>query len=334
MKVEILSPPRMPYGTIGASAGNIVAYEIAEQFKAMGLLGGNPDCRLTIWDSDALIKFGMELPTVVYQGDYDGEPALCRLRDQPLFQEVPSLLRRSVRLAGIWRDQRRIANKLKHARAICHTADSNVDRYSYPRSIYVGNTWTNLGGLGRQFKNGVRAKIIGHIGKLSATGSTYGLQFLRKSLSYIEHEMGSTPYTIHIIGDGALAPGLRDLAFMPRVIMQGYVADLDAEIANADVVCVLNNAGPYLAAYSRHLLAWSSGACLAVHSRSRLAVPEMNYDNAAMGSTPQSMAWAIAEACRNTAYNRRIREAGYATYFQSFRPSIIATKLASELETI
>src|SRR5262249_43198518 len=160
-------------------------------------------------------------------------------------------------------------------------------------SIYLPNTWTDeweSPALSR-VPTGPPYKIIGHAGYLNRTGSTFGLDFLLNQLMRaLDAVMGNLDYSVHIIGSGEIAPVVKPLLNHPRLVVRGFVPDLNAELASSHVFMLLNNAGSYHAAYTRHILAWSMGLCLAAHSNSQRAIPEMNEENCLMADSAGELA--------------------------------------------
>jgi hypothetical protein len=95
---------------------------------------------------------------------------------------------------------------------------------------------------------------------------------------------------------------------------------------------LLNNAGSYHAAYTRHLVAWSQGLCLIVHENSRRAIPEIRHmENAIVGSTPEEIARMIRMAATDQELNLRVRKGGRATYERYFTPAVVVRTLADEI---
>jgi glycosyltransferase involved in cell wall biosynthesis len=211
-------------------------------------------------------------------------------------------------------------------------------QHKHPHSIYARNTWPDFyrnrlniaerAGSLRLAKHTI--KIIGHLGYLNRTGSSFGLRFLTKSLSEIDKIMADLNYEIHIIGGGEIASGLRQYTNHEHLVWQGYVEDLDHELESSDIFLLLNNAGPYQAAFTRHLVAWSMGLCLIVHANSVKAIPEIAHmENALVVSNSAELAQSIFLATTNADLNRRIREGGRATYEKYFTPQSVAATLSN-----
>lgn len=307
-----------------------------------------PDAVLTLWAPQGVAASSdiTSVPRVAYHGDIEFEPRACRLvLDRTLFGlPQPSLLHpRSllqyiddrIRLYITGRTHLRL---LRDISCIANTTASNATYYTkhgHPNSVYVGNTWMPDDLPVPEYPTG-EVTMIGHVGALDRTGSTYGLRYLlRDLLPALEKEFGDVPFSIHIVGGGQAQPGIRPLLKHPRVVMRGFVDDLDSEARAAHAFCILNNAGPYRAAYTRHLVGWSLGACVVAHSNSKEAIPELSHgENAILGADPATMARDIKRACLDPAENVRLRTGGRDTFLRTSTPDLLATRLYSLLTSL
>jgi hypothetical protein len=308
-----------------------------------------PDAILTLWSPEGVAAtHGLhDCPKVAYQGDVEFVPMQMRVKDRALFVGNENPIRRELRRVSGWLRLR--AFRQAHLRlmqdvdVIANVTARNAEFYrrqGHPRSIYVPNTWTDLGGpaaagaLRSPASTERRTiKIIGHVGHLGRTGSTYGLRYLlTELLPALEREMAPLPYEVHIIGAGDAVPALRPWLSHPRIVLRGFVEELDRELIASDVFLLLNNAGPYRAAFTRHVIAWSMGLCLIVHDNSRQAIPELfHLDNALAGSTPSEIARLVRLAATDQDLNRRVRAGGRRTYERFFTPKAVAEQLAAEM---
>ncbi len=285
-----------------------------------------------------------DCPKIVFQGDLDFHPDYVRMKDHALFaKSLFDDLAKTIRmpLRSFWISQ----FKEMHIRLMCDTdaivnaTAVNAEFYRnnhHPRSVYAGTTWKDLGddaALSAVSDSAGRViNIIGHVGSLGMTGSTYGLKFLLSELvPALKDVMQGLDYNIHIIGGGSIAPRLGPLLKQERVVVHGFVKDLDTELRSGDVFVFVNNAGRHLAAYSRHIIAWSMGLCLIVHARSRLTIPEIEHmKNALVGQTAKEIAEMIRLAATDKDLNMRIRRGGRETYERHFTPSVLAGVMANE----
>lgn len=305
------------------------------------------DAILSIWSPEGVAAaVGSGLPIFSYHGDVDFAPALARHHDSVLFglPSHPLSRWRRVRWLSAFRN---IHVKLMRDIDIvaCVTA-ANAEFYraqGHSRPIYLQNTWTDLGGkalpLAESRYAGSRTepiRIVGHVGGLGRTGNTYGLRFLLGELiPALEGVMAGVDYRIHIIGAGEPVPALRPLLRHPRVIVRGFLPDLDAELMVSDLFLLLNNAGSYYAAYTRHIIAWSMGLCLVTHANSIPAIPELvPGENVLAASAAADLAVLIARAATDPTFNLGIRRGGRNTYTRFFTPARVAERIGEELDTL
>jgi len=320
----------------------------------------NPDAILSVWSPEGLAAtHGLSRrPRIAYQGDVDFAPAESRLSDRMLFPAttkqdghgtaVKTLLHYMRTRYELMEFKRAHFTLMSQVDLITNVTASNAEIYRrcsrHQRSIYIRNTWSDpgipnmsLGDWNDREKNGRQPiKIIGHVGYLNSTGSIYGLKFLLVDLMpYLEKVMGGLDYQIHIIGGGEITPSLRPYLRHDRIVLRGYVQDLDQELRSCRVLLLLNNAGTYQAAYTRHLVAWAMGLCLVVHANSKRAIPEINHaENALAGTTPDEVARMIFLAVSNPELNARVRKGGRTTYEQYFTPLVVVETLSKEIEGV
>ncbi|MFH1670091.1 MAG: glycosyltransferase [Patescibacteria group bacterium] len=307
--------------------------EIQERMK-----GFNVDAILSLWTNDALAATQqIDIPKVAYHGDLDFESQLCVLKNQDLFNPNPR--RGFMRFVDLL-DQRmrNVMYKRTHVALmrgvdfVANITDRNAKFYTkhgHPNSIYVGNLWVDPEEAVTPSFNNETFKIIGHMGSLGNTGSAFGLKFLlQEVLPHLDEVFGDCSYELHIIGGGKLPEILKPHTKHPKVYMQGFVKDLNPELRSCDVFCVLNNAGPYQAAFTRHMVGWSLGLCLVAHQKSTLAIPEIAHEeNALLGSTGREVAQSIARAALDLELNMQLRRKGRETYEAYFTPAIVTRKL-------
>ena len=311
------------------------------------------DVVLTIWSPEGIgATHGIPgVPRIAYHGDIDFGPPAARMRDRALFS-LPQNRRSPSRL--LWdslRERMWLAsfkrahlNLMRGLDVIANVTACNADYYTaegHKRSIYVGNVWPDPAAetppagdpIPSHHLSSRPIKIIGHVGKLGQTGSTYGLRFLlAELLPELDRAMDGLDYEVHIIGGGQIVPALRPMLSQPRLLLRGFVEDLDGEFRSSDVFLLLNNAGSYQAAYTRHVVAWAQGLCLIVHENSCRAIPEIRHmENALVGSTPADIARMVRLAATDPELNLRLRKGGRATYEQFFTPAAVAQALAAEI---
>ena len=306
----------------------------------------NPDAVLTLWSPEGIAATHHleDMPRVAYQGDVDFVPGLTRQAEPELF--FPT--RRRSALAGL-RDRlwyaeayRAHLRLMRRVTVIANVTAANADYYranGHPRSVYVRNTWPDP--ESKRLSAGPSApaqrgpfKIIGHVGYLDRTGSTYGLRLLlTEVMPCLREELAGLDYEVHVIGGGEPVPVLRPLMTQDRLVVRGFVEDLEAEYDSADAMVLLNSASPDRCAYTRHLIAWSHGLCLIVHEYSRQAIPEIvHLENALVGGSAAEIARLIRLSLTDDATNWKVRSGGLSTYRQYFTPAAVARGVEAELK--
>ena len=300
---------------------------------------------LTIWSPEGVAAtHSTPVPRIIYHGDIDFGPWQARALNPSLFP-VQSWMPRTLanlldrfQLASFRRAHMRL---IRRTDVIANVTAANARFYSdrgHPRSIYMPNTWTEDGSSSKAAPvcSQPPYKIIGHAGYLNRTGSTFGLSFLMRELvPALDTVMADLDYRIHIIGSGEIAPSLRPYLSHPRLVVRGFVPDLTEELSSSHAFLLLNNAGSYHAAYTRHILAWSMGLCLIAHSNSKLAIPEMEHmKNCLMANSALEIAELVRRSVLDPALNHTVRQGGRETYDRYFRPEHIASALAREIDGV
>ena len=323
--------------------GSLLRSEVCSHIQAAA-----PDVILPLWCTQGVAAtHGCKAaPRVAYHGDIDYEPSLARsVKDYALFHAAKSAgiftlfgrLDRMLRIALFRRAHLRL---MQGVDAIANITARNSDFYrahGHTHSFYVGNTWVDSGKPIQKECSSGPIKIIGHVGYLDRTGSTYGLRYLlRDVMPSLRQAMASRPFEVHIIGGGEPFPEIKRLLQQPNIVRHGFIADLESELRCADLFCLFNNAGPLRAANTRHLVAWASGLCLVAHQRSKEAIPELEHmRNCVLVDHPKEAGILLARAAVDAALNTALRYAGRETYEHNFTPAIVGGKLEKILkETI
>lgn len=312
------------------------------------------DVVLTIWSPEGVAAtHGLDVPRVAFHGDIDFEPGEARYRDAWLFGvdartawwRSRGPVARSLALARdrLWQAEFRRSHYvlMDDVDSIANVSALNARHYAdrgHRRSYYARNLWhvstdgTDVPSRGA----GGQTVILGHAGRLDSTTSTYGLRYLLvRVLPELERALEGRDWRLDIVGGGSLAAALQPLSRHPRVVMRGFVPDLDREVRSAEAFLILNNAAPFKAAHTRHLVAWSLGACMIVHRDSTLAIPEISDgENALTGGTPREIADLVRRAVTEPDLNARLRKSGRETFLRWFTPTAVASDLAREMLSV
>jgi len=323
--------------------------EVADQFK--------PDILLAVVSPHgaSAIATVKEYPTIIFQGDIDFMSDKVRLNYERLFHDSSTKKKYHMRhrIAKYIR-RRRFQNYEKShkyvslcADAIVSASANNVQYYKdmgHPKVTYVGTTWTNQpistidyrSSLARDGSIAKPFKIIGHVGFLNSTASTFGLEYLlQKLMPELHQEMKGYQFEVHIIGGGALAKPIQAKLKQKNVIVRGYVEDLDVELMDSNVFLFLNNVGPAKAIFSRQIMAWALGLCLVVHEGSKEALPELEHGkNALVGASASEIASLVRSACLDKKRNRKLCEGGRDTFDKHFTPLAISKKIIAVMKDV
>ncbi len=308
------------------------------------------DAVLTLWCPEGLAAthYLKEVPRVAYNGDLDFVPTKVRMMDSHLFRGagardeggVKAIFKGLTSKIGIKNYELKHLEVMKKVNVIANVTASNSPYYSkhgHGRSIYIQNTWLDMMEAyqeeGEQAAFDEPINIIGHVGFLRSTGSMYGLRYLLEELlPELEISMAGLDYRIQVIGGGEPAESLKPVLDNGRIVMRGFVEDLDRELRASQIFLMLNNSGRYLAAFTRHVVAWSMGLCLVVHSNSVKAIPEIEHmKNALVGDSPAKIAEMIRLASTDMEINHKIRQGGRETYLKYFKPEKVAEALNREI---
>jgi len=304
------------------------------------------DLVFELWSPESLAACSsIAAPVFTYQGNPDHLPHTARLAHSALFGYPDRTLRQRALLAL----RRRAARnwKREHLRLMSTTRwtanNSALDAAFYtqqghPNSSYVQNMWPDVYGEGwrerREAPSNEERMIVGSIGNLGSTGNTFGLAFLGTEIVPALERLLGDRFAVHVFGNGAPYPLVAAALEHPRVRMRGWVDDLDAEIAAAEVFLLANNnCEDFRVGHTRVLHAWTLGACLVAHENIALAMPEIVHgENALLGRTGDELAAHVAAVLDDQSLRRRLGDAGRATYERFFTPELVIGRVLEIVE--
>lgn len=204
---------------------------------------------------------------------------------------------------------------------------------------YVSNTWLDpVGDAWRQRRVAAEARqpgtvILGGMGSAVAAGTLQGIRFWSTEvLPRLEQAIGDLDWTVTICGrrTDELPADVRARLSGPRVVIKGFVEDIDEEMLSSHVFLMCNNAGTYSGGYTRVIYAMSTGACMVAHRRIVDSMPEVRHgENALLGETAEEITALTVQAVRDPDLRRRIGEGARATYEAEYHPRAVAAKLAA-----
>jgi glycosyltransferase involved in cell wall biosynthesis len=311
---------------------------IDERLRSM-----SADIVFVFWNSEGLAATyrNHRVPRIAYYGMPDHAASLARLEDADLFDVHRSPVAAAIErrnLAHLEKAQIALMNDCDVVTNLCAEHADYFSANGHPRSLYMPNVWPPASRPSARRANGTggKLKIFGSMGRLSATGNTYGLHYIgQELLPRLDRAIGPDAYEMHILGSGDPVPAVARVLNHPSLRMRGWVEDIDMEIESSDVFLVANNTGRYRGAHTRFLHAWSLKASCVAHSYNAQAMPEMiHMKNALLGETPDQIVDMILQAYRQPELRQRIGEAGFETFNRCFRPPVVAGRLLAEMESL
>ncbi|MFN3399042.1 MAG: glycosyltransferase [Ferrovibrio sp.] len=300
---------------------------LAAEIDAVGA-----DAALLFWDT--LAEFAVPLlqtPVFGYLARPPQEAGLARIRERK-----PGL-RRSMDLMRLRAQMRRHFDRLQRLRGAGNICALDSRQYA-ARGVacsYIPNSWEDPVGAGwlarREDAEAGRDRphILGNIGALDATGNSFGMQYLGAAvLPRLTAIAGDRDWVISICGTRRLTPAVAQVLQHPRVVVKGFVADIDGEMLSSAIFLLLNNAGPYTGGYTRVIYAFATGACLIAHANLAASMPELRHgENCLLADTPDGIAAEIDTALRDPALRRRLGAAARQTYENCYAPGQVARQL-------
>jgi glycosyltransferase involved in cell wall biosynthesis len=290
-----------------------------------------------LWSPEGLAACStVDAPVFAYQGNPDHLPETARVDHPALFGVPQERFRQRAFLAlrrQAARNWKRVhLDLMATTRWTANNSALDAAYYSehgHPRSYYVQNLWPDVYGAGWRERREVppteERMIVGSIGNLGSTGNTFGLRYLGAEIvPALERRLGDR-FAVHVFGNGAPYPLVAAALDRPRIRMRGWVDDLDAEMAAAEIFLLANNnCEDFRVGHTRVLHAWSLGSCLVAHENIALAMPEIVHgENALLGRTGDELAAHLETVLDDDALRRGLGDAGRATYERWFTPQFV-----------
>lgn len=292
------------------------------------------DVALLYWDTwfEFIIPAMPDMPFAGYLARPPTEAGLTAL------SAMPHGLRRWVlhrRLIGRRRRHLRRASQLRAVANICAIDAAWYSENGVPCS-YIPNTWPDAFGSdvikARRAAEATRSgiHILGNIGNLSATGNGFGLTFTAtKVVPILEQLIPDIDWTVNICGSGRPTPEVAAALDRGRIVVRGFVPDIDDEVISNHIFLLCNNAGPHTGGYTRVVFVMSSAGCLIAHKKLAESMPELEHDvNCLLGGDAHKIAELIALATKDEATRHRIGAAARQTYESEYAPDVVAARLA------
>jgi len=179
-------------------------------------------------------------------------------------------------------------------------------------------------------------KIIGGLGKINATGSRIGLNFLLKNiLPTIDSKLYKNDWIMNFYGKGYAKKDINIIDSYSNLKFYGFVDDIDRELIRNDIALLFNNAGNYTGTYTRVPYLMSSGICLIAHKNLGKSVPELiNGKNIIMGETSEEISELIIETIHNEDLRRNIGNNARKTFLEYFSVEKVVEKFSQGIKNI
>lgn len=301
------------------------------------------DAVLIPW-SEWLTHTCSELPVIkfAYYGNPDPKSALAQLALTKAY-ENPSIATYLFQLLKIHIFEYLHIRAMKKYELLGNVAKNDAEYYAskgHPNSFYIQNIWVapdamNVS-LAHPENKGTPIKIIANIGKLGGTANTYGLLYLgNEILPLLEERLSEVNYEIHILGAGKPKGYVLNALQSPKIIWRGFVDDIDAEIASADVFLCVNNATEYKVGHTRYLHAWTLRAPVVAHKDASLSMPEiLHMENALLGSSPEGIVNEIVHLLENEHLRKKISGGGERAFIEKFQSEKVAIQIIDKLLSV
>lgn len=305
--------------------------------------GYAPDVVLVPW-SESATAMCAELPAVRFAYYGNADPKNWRIRTDLARRAGGSLPNYLVNRALGARLEPLHLDVMRRYAVLGDVAANDADYYrdkGHPNAFYLQNVWIDRFGddwASHRTDTDVSgpAVIIANVGKLFGTANTLGLELLgRDLLPELRRSMGRRPFELHLLGSGKPHPLVAGLLAAPEIRARGFVPDIDAEMLAAPIFLCMNNASAYKVGHTRYLHAWSLGGCVVAHVDAALSMPEMRHEqNCLLGGSVAEIADLVARAAGDVALRRRLGEAGYATFRDTFTAASVAPRILERLSAV
>lgn len=309
------------------------------------------DAILTIWSEfGTQVASGLKIPVYAYYGNPDPKVIDARLTLNNQFKNNTILERLKgnflrwllVRLTEY--AHLKVMRKLKF---VFEVAKNDAEYYqshgvssSYLNNIWPGRGSGNFNHLSFEKDHDQPLKICGNVGKINATGNSFGLiTIANEILPRLKKRLGSGMFEIHLFGGGKLNPEIAKLLNDDHIKIRGFVDDLDAEISSSDIFLIANNHNRFKVGHTRFMHAWSLGATVVAFDDCCLAMPEVqDNENALLAHSADEIIEQICSASENSDLRKKLANGGRRTLNENFSPrkvvKVIVDRIYSDLENI
>jgi glycosyltransferase involved in cell wall biosynthesis len=159
-----------------------------------------------------------------------------------------------------------------------------------------------------------KIRILTKLSSFAATSTLISLNYLFHDVfPLLEHRLKDIDYEIHVIGKGGLPKNLKNFAKHKKIIIRGFVKDLDKEINLSDVVLFPNPAE--IGLRCRILNAFANYGCCVIHKSDSIGIPEIkNFKNCLVGNDAKQISDLTFFAIKNKKKRIQIKKNARKTF--------------------
>ena len=174
-------------------------------------------------------------------------------------------------------------------------------------------------------------KILTGLGRLHATATGAGLQYLHKYiLPILKNKLNENDYEVHILGDGYLNFYTKNILKYKNVFLRGYVKDLHQEIESSDAFLLPT---PIFLGYRCRLINSAClSQCMILHKYDVINQPEFIHEkNCMIGDTPESIVENLLRVLNNPNLKKLIKKNARQMYIENFEPGVAMKEIYNEI---
>ncbi len=282
----------------------------------------NPDLIINFNFAEAITSMDLDYPKISFAGDMLHIPHITRLKyAKKINPEHKFNLRNIIRYLGIhWISffQKKIMVK------ILENADKSGSWcYQYSKWFKKKISFNNhkfyrvtLIDNKKKFirPNNNKIKILTKLSSFEGTSTLISLNYLfHEVFPLLEQKLKDFNYEIHVIGKGGLPKNLKEFAKHKKIIIRGFVKDLDKEINCSDLVLFPNPAE--IGLRCRILNAFANYGCCIIHKSDSIGIPEIkNFKNCLVGKDAKQISELTLFAIKNKKKRFEIKKNARKTF--------------------
>lgn len=267
----------------------------------------NPDVILIFNFSEAITVMNLNYPKLIFAGDMLHIPHITRVKFAKQINPKSKInFRNCIRTVGIlWMSifqkklMLKILNNANQSGSWCYQYSLwfkkrvLTNKHKFYRVTLVDPKKKMIR------KKRKKIKILTKLSSFEGTSTLISLNYLFKEVfPILEKKLHNTNYEIHVIGKGGLPQNLKYLEKHNKIIVRGFVKNLNNEINSSDIVLFPNPAE--IGLRCRILNAFANYGCCIIHKSDTVGIPEIkNYKNCLVGSNADEISDLVLYAINN-----------------------------------